>query len=123
MEKSIEKNTRLPVSVSAAVFIEDELGRLLLLQQGGEKKGYRWGPVGGGMDAHEDPQMTAKREAKEEIGAEVGLKDLIGVYTVDRGDSTTGLGFIFRGQIISGEITLQEDEIIDSRFFSPEEIR
>jgi len=32
-----------------------------------------------------------------------------------------GKGYLV--DIISGEITLQEDEIIDSRFFSPEEIR
>lgn len=36
-----EKRERLPVSVSSAVFIEDEQGRLLLLQQTAERKGHR----------------------------------------------------------------------------------
>jgi len=123
MGKELEKRERLPVSVSSAVFIEDQQGNLLLLRQASERKGYRWGPPAGGMKAHEDPIMTAQRETEEEIGVEVGLKDLVGIYTVDRGDSASGIGFVFRGQIISGEITPRENEIIDFRFFSPSEIK
>lgn len=122
MEKEAEKRERLPVSVSSAVFIEDEQGRLLLLQQASERKGYRWGLPAGGMEPHEDPIMIAVREAKEEIGVGVELTDLIGVYTVDRGDKASGIGFAFRGKIISGQITLQEEEIKDYRFFSLSEI-
>lgn len=122
MRKELEKRERLPASVSSAVFIEDDQGRLLLLQQAAERKGHRWGPPAGGMEAHEDPIMTAQREVGEEIGVEIKLKDLVGIYTVDRGDSATGVGFVFRGQIISGEIMPREDEIMDFRFFSPDEI-
>ncbi|MFH1971372.1 MAG: NUDIX hydrolase [Patescibacteria group bacterium] len=122
MGKELEKRERLPVSVSSAVFIEDEQGRLLLLQQAAERKGHRWGPPAGGMEAHEDPMMTARRETEEEIGVSVELKDVVGIYTVDRGDSAAGIGFVFRGQIASGEITPREDEIMDFSFFSPDEI-
>lgn len=100
-----ERRERLPVSVSAAVFIEDSQGRLLLLQQAAEWKGKRWGPPAGGMHAHESPVDTALREAEEE-----------------RGDKTTGLAFVFRGKIASGEIKPREGEIADHRFFTPDEI-
>jgi 8-oxo-dGTP pyrophosphatase MutT (NUDIX family) len=113
---------RLPVSVSSAVFIEDAEGRLLLLKQAAKEKGGKWGPPAGGMEPHEDPRMTAIREAREEIGVEVELIDLIGIYTVDRGSEKSGLAFVFRGKIVSGEIAPAEGEITEYRFFTPDEI-
>lgn len=117
-----ERRKRLPVSVSSAVFIEDDQRRLLLLQQAKEVKGFKWGPPAGGMDPHEDPITTALREAKEEIRVEVELIDLVGIYPADRGDNASGIGFTFRGRIVSGEITLREQEIRNYKFFSPQEI-
>lgn len=70
-----------------------------MLQQATEAKGHRWGPPGGGMLAHENPITCALREGREEIGAEIELIDLIGIYTTDRGDTTSGIGFVFRGKI------------------------
>jgi len=123
MEKEIEKKERLPVSVSSAVFIEDGQRRLLLLQQAAERKGHRWGPPAGGMEAHENPVMAALREVKEEIGVDVELVDLIGIYTIDRGDASSGIGFAFRGKVVSGQITPRQDEIVNFRFFSSTEIK
>lgn len=118
-----EKRERLPVSVSAAVLIEDEEGRLLLLKQEARWKGDKWGPPGGGLHPHEDPITTALRETREEIGVEIELVDLIGIYTVDRGDSATGIGFVFRGKIKSGKIKPHRGEIKDFRFSTPAEIQ
>lgn len=116
------KRKRLPVSVSAAVFIEDEKGRLLLLQQDSEEKEYKWGPPAGGMKAHEGPETTAKREAEEELGVKVTLLNLIGIYTVDRGFQASGMTFVFRGKIESGEIAPKRGEIRNYRFFTQEQI-
>jgi ADP-ribose pyrophosphatase YjhB (NUDIX family) len=113
---------RLPVSVSAAVFIEDEQGRLLLLQQSSEEKGKKWSPPSGGMFPHEDPFENAIREAREEIGVEIEFIDLIGIYTIDRGDKNTSMGFVFRAKIMDGEIKLAEGEIDNYKFFTPDEI-
>jgi len=118
----IEGRERLPVSVSSAVFIQDESGNLLLLQQAADSKGYKWGPPAGGMEAHEDPILAAQREAREEIGLDIELIDMIGIYTTDRGDKASGIGFVFRGKIKEGDIRIQEDEIKDYRFFNPEEL-
>jgi len=118
----IKKRKRLPVSISAAVFIQDNQGRLLLLQQAAESKGYRWGPPAGGMEGHEDPITAALREVKEEIGIEAELIDLIGIYTIDRGDNATGIGFVFRAKIVTGQITPKQNEIKSFRFFTLEGI-
>ncbi len=117
-----KKRERLPVSVSAAVYIEDREGRLLLLKQVAERKGGKWGPPAGGMSPHEDPMATAQRETKEEIGIDVNLINLIGIYTVDRGDSATGIGFVFRGEILSGEISVKDGERADYKYFTPKEV-
>jgi len=120
---SKEQRERLPVSVSAAVFIEDSQGRLLLLQQAAEYKGKKWGPPAGGMHAHENPIDTVLRETKEEIGVEVELINLIGIYTADRGDNATGIAFCFRAKIVGGEIAPKEGEIMNFSFFTPAEVQ
>jgi len=122
VENEIEKRERLPISVSAAVFIEDEQGRLLLVQRAKERKGFKWGPPAGGLEPHEDPLAAALREVQEELNVDIELKDMLGIYTVDRGDNNSGIGFVFRGKIISGTPSPKEGEIKDFRYFTSQEI-
>lgn len=116
------KRKRLPVSISAAVLIEDEKGRLLLVQQEAKWKEGEWGPPAGRVHAFESPTEVALRETKEETGLEVELIDLVGVYTVPRGAHTTSIGFVFRGKIVSGKIALQKGEIKNCKYFSPKKL-
>ncbi len=120
----MEQRKRLPVSVSVAVFIENEEGKLLMVQQAGEDEDTgKWGFPAGGMDAHEDPMMAAIREAKEETGFDVKLTDLVRIYVFDHGDDASGIAFSFRCRIVGGEMTLPPDEISDCRYFSVAEIQ
>lgn len=80
---------RLPVSVSSAVLIEDNNGRLLLLRKKIGDDEFMWTTASGGMEPHEDPKRTAEREVREEIGVEVKLLNIVGIYAIDRGDNTT----------------------------------
>lgn len=114
---------RLPVSVSCAVFIEDDKGRLLLLQQASEIKGNKWGPPAGGLEAHEDPTEGAIRECLEETGLLINIVDMIGIYTIDRGNSNTGIGFVYRAKVKSGTIKTREGEIMDFGYFTWNEIQ
>lgn len=114
---------RLPVSVSAAVLIEDEEHKLLLLQQASESKGFKWGPPAGGMHPFEDPMMTAIRETREEIGVQVQLVNLVGIYTVGRGLDKSGVAFVFRAKIDKGKIKPAGEEIKSYDFFSYQQIR
>ncbi len=119
---SIEKNKRVEGRVSSAVLIEDNEKRLLLLQQGASYKNGEWGPPSGGIEAYEDPIQTAHRETMEEIGVQINIIDLIGIYTRDRGDNIIGIGFVFRAKIVKGEINIKKDEIKDYAFFGPIEL-
>lgn len=119
----IKERYHLPVSVSAAVLIENNQGELLLVQQSSEDKGNKWSPPGGRLIAYENPIGLAERECLEEIGTKVVITDLIGVYTSPRGDHATGLAFVFRGKLNEGsEIKLKMDEVKDWKFLSPQEL-
>jgi len=123
MVKRKTERKRLPVSVSATVFVENEQGHLLLVQQAAPWKEFKWGPSAGGMHCNETPAKTALREFRKELGVGVILVDLLGVYTAKRGPKTTGLGFIFRGRLKSTQFNPKKGEIRDARFFNPEEIQ
>ena len=69
------------------------------------------------MQAHEDPRETAIREAEEEIGVKMELLDVIGIYTADRGDENSGIGFVFKAKLGSGAIKPGEGEIAELGFF------
>lgn len=75
------------------------------------------------MQAHEDPMKCVHREAMEELGVEIELLNLIGVYSVDRGDGASGVGFAFRARIVRGVIRLDLEEISAARFFTRPEIQ
>ncbi|GAB2911997.1 NUDIX domain-containing protein [Nonomuraea fastidiosa] len=62
-------------SVSAFVFDDD--GRLLLANHGDVR---RWAAPGGGVDPDERPEDAVVRELREELGVEIEVRGLIGVY-------------------------------------------
>ncbi len=118
-----EHRERLPVRISAAILIEDEFSRLLLLQQAREGKENKWGPPAGRMRPHENPIQTAMREAEEETGLIIKPLSITGIYTLDKGDFLSSIGFVFTGKVVGGSLTLDLDEISDAKYFSTEDIK
>jgi len=100
----------------AACVITDSRGRVLLLHTTyGERK---WDLPGGVLERGEAPWEAARREAREEIGIELGDLTLVGVYFLAHRD---GFGFIFRASRYTGSIQPDGVEVNDARFFSPGE--
>ncbi len=66
--------------VIAAVIVEHS-GRLLLQQRAMEPQAGLWTFPGGFLEIGETPAEGAIREAKEEVGLDVALGPLLGVYT------------------------------------------
>lgn len=62
---------------SAALVITDPDDRLMLVRQ---RDTGEWSTVGGMIEPGESPAVAARREAREEIGAEVDLGRLLGVF-------------------------------------------
>ena len=62
---------------SVSGFVFDEAGRLLLARHGDVGL---WAAPGGGVDPDERPEAAVVRELREELGFEVEVRGLIGVY-------------------------------------------
>lgn len=132
-----EKNTWKEHSTgtsSVSIFLADDQGRLLMVQDLDENGG-KWSPIAGYIDDldHEEPEAAALREAKEELGINARLDKLLGVwhYYDDDQQVTTNdslklnkhmhLGFAFTGTIIDGSFVMQKEEIQNYGFFTEEQ--
>jgi len=107
--------------VVAANLIEKD-GKFLLVQEGKESVRGEWNFPAGGVDPGEKIQDATVREAREETGLEVELKNFIGVFVdeSDRSDATV-LVFVFHSEPENFSPEVPEgDEILDVEFFSPE---
>jgi ADP-ribose pyrophosphatase YjhB (NUDIX family) len=98
---------------AVAAVIADPAGRILLCQQ---SQGRRlWGLPGGKIRQNESPLHAAVRDIREQVGADVTLIDLVGLYhltdgkppadSVDSADLPDVLMHVFRARV-DGEITL-----------------
>jgi 8-oxo-dGTP pyrophosphatase MutT (NUDIX family) len=113
----------------AAVLFTDAEGRVLALDPA-----YRPGKLllpGGGVDQAERPSAAAAREVTEELGLSVGVRQLLAVDWVSRGNPEFGTVYGFPGETVSiwdggvleesdiARIRLPEDEITSFHFLPP----
>jgi 8-oxo-dGTP diphosphatase len=69
-----------PSPVAGAIPVEPD-GRIWLLKRGFEPSRGLWTFPGGFVDLGESVEDAARREAREEIGIDLELKGLVGVYS------------------------------------------
>jgi 8-oxo-dGTP pyrophosphatase MutT (NUDIX family) len=116
----------LLVLPSAAVAIHDKEDRLLLGLHA-EKK--LWVLPGGLIEAGELPADGAVREVWEEMGLLVHLTGILGVYGGEplivhyaNGDRASYVNVLFSGRIVTGELSVDGEEILEARYFSQAEM-
>jgi 8-oxo-dGTP pyrophosphatase MutT (NUDIX family) len=96
----------------AAAVVTDAEGRVLLVHTTyGERK---WNLPGGVLEQGEAPWEAARREAREELGIELGGMSLCGVYFLAHRDA---FGFIFRASGFAGDIRPDGKEIDEAGYF------
>jgi ADP-ribose pyrophosphatase YjhB (NUDIX family) len=66
-------------ATTAAAFILDEDGRVLLIRENYGRR--RYGPPGGLVEPGESPQQACIREVREETTMDVAVQHLIGTYS------------------------------------------
>jgi 8-oxo-dGTP diphosphatase len=91
-----------------------EKGRVLMVKAArGYTKGY-WNLPGGFMGYGEHPEESAKREALEEIGAQVKLLRLLGIYakTFPRSGGYM-ISFVYLGKLKNRRLVPHPEEIAD----------
>ena len=96
-------------------------GKYLLVQEAQASCRGKWNLPAGHLDPRESIFDGAKREAKEECGLDVELRQICHIVDKERDDDNL-VGIVFSSFPISSEISFSEDEILDARWFSYEEI-
>lgn len=101
----------------ACVIARDDRGRVLLHRRGFDPGKGRWSMPGGFVDLGESVEDAARREAREELAADVELGTLVGVYS-SAGDRTV---VVVHAARLLGEprTTAEATEIA---WFAPEEL-
>lgn len=95
-------------------------GKYLLVQEKQPKVYGLWNLPAGYVDKDEEIEHAAIREAQEESGYDVELDGLIGLYH----DTTKEpLKHIFKAHIIGGELNIPEDEILDAKWLTYDEVK
>jgi 8-oxo-dGTP pyrophosphatase MutT (NUDIX family) len=107
---------------TVAVLPVDVAGRLLLVQDAGREG--EWSPLGGGVEIGESPAAAAVREAKEEIGVDLALGQLIDVLggpdyevTYPNGDQVACVIAVYEATIVRGVPQVADDELSDIAWF------
>ncbi len=107
------------VFVVASVILQKE-GKYLLLQEKQPKAYGLWNLPGGRVDIGETIEQAAVREAKEESGFEVKLIRKLDIY---QNTATEPPKHVFEAEIIGGELQIPDDEMLDGKWFSFEELK
>ena len=105
--------------IVAGVVLKQD-GKYLLVQEKQPKVYGLWNLPAGHVDQGETIEAAAVREAKEEVGLDV---ELIGKIDIFQDPVTMSTKHAFEAKIIGGQLKFPEDEILDARWFSFEEIQ
>jgi len=90
---------------------------LMVKAKRGFSRGY-WNLPGGFLDFGEPPDVAVEREVEEEIGADITLEGLLGVYHSGfPGKPTYTMGFVYRARTKDTTFRLKEDEIEAAEWF------
>lgn len=108
-------------NVSVRVVLFNEAGEVLLVK---EKVDEGYTIPGGWADVFESPAEAAIKECKQEAGADIILKRLVGVYHFDfhaHGQLQDQYVLVFEGRVI-GPLHPFGHEIIEVGYFNPDQL-
>src|SRR5690242_20915491 len=96
-----------------------DTGRVLLLRRGIEPQIGKWTFPGGYVDLGESPAQAALRETREEVGMQVELGRVLGVYTDPAHPISTVVAYMATPGMEEASVT---DEATEVRYFAPPDI-
>ncbi|MEV4496375.1 NUDIX domain-containing protein [Micromonospora arborensis] len=101
------------IVVAATVFVQDDQGRVLLIQR---TDNGLWALPGGAQDFGEYIAETAVRETREETGIEIEVTGVVGIYTnpnhvveYSDGEVRQQFSICFRGRYVRGEPAMSDE--------------
>lgn len=114
-------SVKTPRIISAAILKEDN--KILLVKEVLEDKSEHWIFPGGGVEFGETIEEAAKREAKEETGLDIEIKELLGFKEIIRPhfDYHTVI-FFFLAKPLNHNVK-KIDKVLDARYFTLDETK
>ncbi len=109
------------VRSTAGVVLRDDARRYLLVQERNPKAYGLWNLPAGHVDAGESPQEAAVREALEEVGLIVELTDTEPLFYAEVPEKNR-IRYAFLGVVKRGILTVRQDELLDAKWLTIEEI-
>lgn len=115
--------------VAGAIIEED--GRILLVKESQKKRidAGKWNQPAGWIEVGESPIEAVKKEVEEETGYKFTPTHLIGIYSLDREDFLKHgeevhhpIKLIFMGTISEEQGSNLADDVVEAKWFTPEEI-
>jgi 8-oxo-dGTP diphosphatase len=108
---------------TASALVLDDADRVLLARRANDPGAGRWDLLGGFVEEGEEVLDALKRELREELGLEIEPNDFIGAFGDTYGDGGIAtLNLYWTARIVSGEPTLDRDEIAEIAWFSPDDL-
>ncbi len=101
--------------------VPERRGRILLMRRAIEPRYGTWTFPGGFMEIDETVEQCAVRECAEEVGVEVRLGAILGVYSRPAPYSPGIVSIVYRGRVTRGEVRVGQ-EALEARWFRREEI-
>jgi 8-oxo-dGTP diphosphatase len=108
----------LDPKVAVGTIIRDERNQVVLVRRAIEPGYGLWVFPGGYVDRGEQVHAAAIREAREEAGLEIRLDELINVYSYP---GKAPVIIVYAATMIGGCLAC-DDEGLEAKFFSPDEI-
>ena len=108
--------------VGADAAVLDGAGRLLLVERADD---HCWGLVSGWVEPNEHPAETVVREAKEEVGLDIVVDDLVGVFARPASSASgphSVVSVVYRATITGGELAPQPHEVLSARWWEVDEV-
>ena len=110
----------IQINLVAGVIIKKD-GKYLLVQEKLPKAYGLWNFPAGKVEEGDIIAHTAIKEAKEETGYDVKLLRHVGVFNSP--EKICPCKHAYEAEIIGGELKFPEDEIMDAKWFSYDEIK
>lgn len=100
-------------------------GRILLVKEAKTSAKGKWSHPAGWIEVGENPVEAVKREVKEETGFEFEPRNVLGVYSLFKSEADAthhGIKLIYIGTISDNKVAELADDILETNWFTPEEI-
>ncbi|MBU3144870.1 NUDIX hydrolase [Clostridium sp. CF012] len=109
------------MTVVAGCVVQDN-NRILMVQEGQGVEKELWNFPSGRLENNEKILNAAIREVEEETGYKISISGLLGIYNFISINNVHVIFFCYVGQVTNGILRYDNNEIIDVKWLSPDEI-